>query len=368
MVFLATVPGRADEVFSVLGLDFPVLDETTWPSAEDTVAFAPYPVMVELVFYLSPAGEVDSFIYEPSSSEPYIESVRRSLEGLSFHPAVMRDSAVSFVLPARLRFEKERGRPRAVFHLPYSEPDCRKSPYEIDRALKLSGFDLPGIERLPSYFCRPGSDLGQGRYHFTVIELQIDSAGRLEDYGEVVSSRSDYFRYIRNLLLYADYRPARYRERSFGCRIYLVVRFFDNIRYPTAVWPPDDSVAAFPFELLRVETRLYLDSIISPPFPLNIRNGAYKLYRPAQFKDTVEAVIRVDTNGRIIRADYDNFLIGPQRLVLDEVTAGLRFTPAVRLDNEPTVFDGRLRFILEADEYIRVRCGWLPGVEAGVDG
>ena len=138
------MPGSisAEEGFGVLGVEFPVMVDNDWLLDSDEVPFSTFHLKLDLKFYLSPEGTVDSFTYSPDSRQVYIDRISNSLKNIRFYPARINDTAVSFTLPAELLFWQWFGKRHADLRLPYNEPECHKSEVLIEKALKLGTVEV----------------------------------------------------------------------------------------------------------------------------------------------------------------------------------------------------------------------------------
>jgi len=347
----------------ILGVEFPALESEFEPVEGDEVLFAAYPINFDIQFYLSAAGTVDSFDYRPRKRDVYIESISSTLEGLRFYPARIDDVPEPFVLPGHLTFKSKYNRPRAYLHLPFDEPQCALDNQLVEKALGMNGFTLPGIDYFPSYFCgvRP-ADPDVLDYPGVVYEIEIDSLGNMIDFSELAAIGTECSKLLSNVLLHARFRPAARDGRSFDSRFYLIVRLFDLIKYPTAVWPPDSEAGEVGhFERYRLETRLHMNRVISPPYPRNIPDGIFIYGSVISFKDSVEILVNIDTLGRVRTHKYQYMVSDYFRYAVDDIADKLRFMPAVDLEGKATGFDGRMLLIFDNSKNIRIRLDWLSG-------
>jgi hypothetical protein len=365
---LVWFPGTAyaEKSFSLLGVDFPAVDNKSWLLESDVVPFSPFQLKFDMLFYLSAEGTVDSFSYSPASGEAYIQRIDSSLKNIRFYPATINDTARPFILPGQLLFFDKYGKRQVELQLPYDEPECYKSRALIEKALTLNGFSLPGVARFPSYYCALAGKQDLADYPYTILEIELDSVGTLAEYRVLYSTHENVCPLISNSLLYAEFRPASYKGQFFPCKFYLALRFFDMVNYPTSVWPPSPGPGvSLPYDYVRIGNQLYLDSVINPPFPLNVRGGLFRYDTPVPSADSFEVLVEVDTLGRVRPLQYRAYLSRQLHEVVRAVLGRLRFTPARGIVGEKKAFEGSLTLSADFSKNIRIVINWLP-VEAQI--
>jgi hypothetical protein len=350
------------ELIPALNLELPVVKEMGWPVEGDTVLYSRIPLKYNVLIYISPSGTVDSFTYSPHEGERFVERMANSLRSIEFWPARWRDSSISFVLPTELIFMPELGRSSAKLNLPLGTNDGPERYLAIVRALELSGFELPGIKNLPSYFCQPSIERQVGDYLWTGFEIAIDASGHLKDIRQLSKTPARSFcKTLSNVLLYTKFRPASYLGHPFPSSLFLIARFFNNIQYPTSPWSPGgDTRSDLPFERFRIETRLYLDSLMNPPLPVNIPSGIFTHSDPTQFYDTLEVLARIDTLGNIAAFNVRESAPEPLIKLAKDISGKLHFTPARDASDRKVFFEGRMLMIFDSSRFIRIIVDWLP--------
>ncbi len=232
----------------------------------------------------------------------------------------------------------------------------------LDTALVLNGFTIPGLIRFPSYFCYFADAALLDNYPYAIFEIELDSAGRLIDYNQTFSSYEAYSRLIMNAIMYADFQPAKHKGVAIQSKFYLLVRFFENLNYPTTLWPPpiNDPRAKMPFDYLRLETDLYLDSIINPPIPTNAPFNVFRIGKPVQVFDTAYVNIKIDTLGNVKKYTYAAYVADALQKIVDDVVTKLKFTAASDLSGQKVNFEGGLSLIFDSSKKIRIIADWLP--------
>jgi hypothetical protein len=352
----------AGETFELLNVDFPSIRPGTWQPDKSSLPYAKYPVKLRLHFYLTEQGKVDSINYYPGDKKGYFDRIEPSLNKIAFYPALYNRKPIPFIFPVDIEFYTEGGKSKIKIDLPYDNYTCIKRKNILDTALVLNGFAIPGLIRFPSYFCYFADPSLTDNYPYAIFEIELDSAGQLIDYNQTFSSYEAYSRLIMNAIMYADFQPEKYKNAALPSKFYLVVRFFENLNYPTTLWPPpkDDPRAKMPFDYIRLETGLYLDSVINPPIPTNAPFNVYRIDKLTQIFDTAYVKVKIDTLGHVKKYTYAAYIVEPLQKIVDEVVPKLKFTAASDLSGKNVNFEGGLSLIFDSSKKIRIIAEWLP--------
>jgi len=360
VIFLPQLSG-ADDGMELLGLKLPSLLTESWILGENIVPYAPFPMKFDLLFYLSSEGTVDSFVCLNDSSSVFIERMARSLESLVFSPAQKGGLPTTFIQKGEMIFRSTRGKTTVELLFPGDEIAGDRNHSEIVRTLEINGVAIPKLVRFPSYYCAFPPEADESDYQYAVYEVLVDSSGELADFSLIKSTMTSCSMKIGNALLYADFNPAGIEGKRFESRFFVIIRLFKRVNYPTMIWPAgNERSAVLPFDYCRIESRLFLDSIINPPFPVNVPGGAFRLDAPAQLADTFETEVVIDTAGRIRSWRILDYV--PE--VLSELTGDLLeeliFLPARDAGDRLVDFKGRLLLMLDAGRNLRIISKWLP--------
>ncbi len=358
----------AGETFELLGVDFPSVRPGTWQVNEAELPYARYPVKLRIHFYLSEKGAIDSIDYFPKSKKKYFDRIEQALNEIKFYPALYKRRPIPFVFPADIEFYSKKGSPKITLYLPYDDYTCIKRKEMLDSALELNGFTIPGLEKFPSYFCYFPDPLLTDNYPYAIFEIELGKSGELIEYNETFSNFEAFSRLIMNAIMYADFRPAGLNGANFQSKFYLIVRFFENLNYPATLWPPEKNnpKAKMPFDYIRMETELYLDSIINPPIPTNAPFGVFRVSKLTQVSDTAYVRLIIDTMGNVKDFEFEDYIAVPLDKIINDVVPKLKFTPARDLDGWKIQFNGRLSLIFDFSKKIRIIADWLP-MEAQVE-
>ncbi len=349
--------------FSVMGVEFPVMigEGDRWIEPEDTILFASSPIYFDINLYLSDFGTVDSMYIDSVRRVRYIWAIRRSLKCLQFTPARIDGKCTSFVYPMRLLFYTRFSGRRVMYELPYSKLKGKHDRDLIYKALRQNGFEPPALKSFPSYFCYLPKSEAAGDYNYTIFEITLDSAGNPADVKTLLETDSGLSAKVGTAIDFAEFSPAVYNGRHEKSILYLIFRFFNNIVYPTKPWPPTgSSVSNFPFGYIRIEDRLYLDSVVNPSIPLNIPGGLFYYGKGLTLWDTLMVEVTIDTAGAIVSHRlFNNFSNEKLNMELKEFFPYLRFLPARDIDGRPLVFHGKLAINRLSSNNIRIYAKWL---------
>ncbi len=357
IILLCLATDADSEEFSILGLEFPVLKHKNWLLPEDKLPVGSIPVEIDLVFFISQEGQLDSMRFKPENRKNFLDKVSKSLNSLTFYPALYENIPIPFILPARIIFN----RTGIIFELPYDDNTCQKNRGLINKALELNGFDIPLVEKFPAYYFYMNDTLPDKNYLFAVFEIELDSMGNYVEFRNYAGAADQLADLFSRLVLYTDFLPASYGGKTKTSTLYLTVRLFNGIRYPTVTWPPKGNVGIkMPFDYMRVETSLYPDSIINPPIPINIPNGIHYYSEPTSYIDTFDIVVTIDTSGNIRKYNYRSPIKSSTCKICDMVINRLLFLPARDLHNQVVEYEGTLQLIFDTSKNIRIVANWLP--------
>ncbi len=386
IIALAEIPRAApvDSLDSWLGVQFPYVKEILpdsfpdllirnavyeqggvkswlWLNPDDSLPYVLYPTEGELLFYLSRDGIVDSVQLIKAGMRNFISRYRRSLQNLKFQPAVYGGEAIPFILPAHLLIKPPRGGFLAILTFPYDPRIEFRSRPLIEEALRRNGFTLPGVKYFPPYFCPFKIKERLGNYPYVVFAVNLDSSGNPTEIIEHCRTYRDFSATISRVLLNAEFLPATYKGEAISSQFYLLIRYFENLQYPTTAWPPlDNSSPLFPFDYLRIDNLLFPDSILNPPIPLNMPGGQFWRRNIFSVNDSVRVLVRIDTLGEIVSNSPVYPLFPRYKSELDTLLEGLVFTPARDIWDKKVVFDGEIMLWLGYSENIRIQALWWP--------
>jgi len=352
----------AGETFELLDVNFPSIRPDTWHPDKSNLPFAKYPVKLRLHFFLTDNGDIDSIACFPENKKNYYERIESSLKNIKFYPALYKREPIPFIIPIDIEFFVANGKPTVELYLPYDDYSCTKRKNMLDSALELNGFTVPGLIKFPSYFCYFRDPTLTAEYPYAIFEIELDGDGNLIDHNEKFSNFEAFSRLLINAIMYARFQPEKYNDQKLDSKLYLIVRFFENLNYPVVLWPPekDNPHAKIPFDYIRLESSLYLDSIVHPPIPTNAPFGIFRVPERTPVNDTAYVNLLIDSSGNVEKYEYNDYLPDPLGKIVGDVIPKLKFTPARDLSGRKVRFEGDLYLIFNSSKKIRIVADWLP--------
>ncbi len=350
----------ADDL-NINGFELPTILHEDWLLKGERIKYARFPVTYNLQFFLTEEGCIDSLKYDSEDKFGFIDVVIASLSNIDFSPGRYLDKEIPVILPARLEFITERYRDNVWLKLPYNSKTNAKNRELINKTLEINKFSPASIKKIPSYFCRFEWDANYNDYPFALYRIELDSSGQIYDIETIFSNQKHYSDMFSNVLLYAEYKPAKFEDKAIASNIFVTVRFFQRLSYPVEVWPPSlEKELDFSYEYHRISFRPYLDSIINPPFPANLAGGGIMQKENIQFVDTIQVAVKIDTLGNIAHSKYRSPYFSVADKVSKSVLKKLKYLPARDLRGNKVIFEGKLILIFRNNsKNIRVISNWL---------
>ena len=341
--------------------ELPVMIHDDWLLDNDKVTYTRYPVSFDLKFYLSEQGCIDSLIYDSDDKPKFIDGVITSLRNIEFSPGKYLDKNIPVILPASLEFVYRRYKMIAKLKLPYNSITGNFDRRLIEEVLELNKFSPSSITKIPSYFCKFGRDADFKEYPYAVYEIDLDSTGEVEDIKTIFSNHQHYSDMFSSILMYTKYQLASFNGYKVASKLYLTIRFFQRLSYPTEIWPPSyERELDYSYEYHRVSIRPYLDSIINRPFPDNLIGGGMIQKEKTLFEDTIQIAVTIDVRGKVVAP---KFISGSSQLVAKiskSVLKKLKYLPARDICGEKVNFEGELTLIFKNNSNnIRIISNWL---------
>jgi len=346
---------------NINGFEPPAILFENWLLDGDNVGYARHPISYDLRFFLSESGCIDSLKYDPDDKLGYIDGVIASLRNIDFSPGRYLDKAIPTILPARLEFVFDRNRKKALLKLPFDSNTNIKDRNLVGKILEMNNFSPASIEKIPSYFCHfdPASDYDD--YPFAVYKIALDLAGQIKEIETVFSNYKHYSDMFSNVLLYAEFQPAKFKEQAIMSNIFVTVRFFQRIGYPAEIWPLSyEQENDFSYDYHRISYRPYLDSLVNPPFPANLINGGIVQQTNIVFVDTIQIDVTIDTLGNIGKSKNQLSSFSVANKISKSVLKKLKYLPARDIKGNKVNFDGQLTLIFKFNsKNIRIVSNWL---------
>jgi hypothetical protein len=368
------VLGKGNKL-EILGLNFPtpIINADSAPIAElnglgakywlDSGVQLPHAghiITEDILIGLSQEGNVVLILPSSERWKPFVDIVLPSLVRMKFTPPIIEGKPIPFMLAAELIFYISKNRTNVVLRLPFIDDMNLYTKELIEKSLELNGFKLPQPIAIAPYYSNIKPTVNVTDYDFAIFLLTLDTSGGAEQIYEYCSSNHDISKLFKNAILYSKFTPAAYKGENIPSSLFLIVRYFPYLEYPTKNWPLPDSIqSAYPYEFLRIEPALYLDSIIHPAIPLNIPNGIIQWGSHISFVDSLVVGVVIDTLGKIISHNYYTPTWDEKKNITDTLLSRLHFFPAREIDNSKANFGGEMVIRYEPGRNIRIEAKWI---------
>ena len=356
----------AEKPGEFLGLQFPQLktDRADLINPSDTVFGSMFPVTREVRLYVSSGGQVDSVWYDKTIKPDFVRGIKNSLKALQFVPGKIKGRKSAVILPVSVTFSSSGTSRQVDLTLPYDATTGARDRRLIDMALPENGFVLPGLDSFPSYYLNIPKDSGRTEYDYAVYKVNVDSAGKVTDFVEQATSNSKLSDLFSISARYARYRTASYMGERFPSEFYLITRFFDEQNYPTLAWPPDStSPAEVPIDRYRLQSVLYLDSLLSPVYPKNLM-GVFGFSGMNIGQDSIPAEISITADGAIEWVIFGKHLTSEAKRNLNKILKQVQLIPAMDSTGRAVPFRGNLLISRSGSNKLRITADWLePEIE-----
>lgn len=354
----------ATENFGIYQLDVPSMLFDNWFLDGDKIKYSHFPASFNILYYLSDKGCIDSIQCDSPDTNKFIGGVYSSLKNIDFSPAKYNDSAISIILPAKLEFFTPRYQTMVRLNFPYNHAENSFRYELVEDFLELNGFRPAAVNIIPPYYCKLGNNFNNANYPFATFRIAINETGKLTKIETICTNSEQHADLLSTVLLYAGYDAASYNNSPINSDLFVTVRFFKQIPYPTDYWPPvfseNEDKIDYSYDYHRISFRPYLDSIINPPMPANLISGGIMVNGDVWFNDSLFADVTIDTLGLIKSSRYDHFLPPIVNERTKEVIKNLRFLPAYDIHGDRAEYEGRIKLIFENNsKNIRVISEWL---------
>ncbi len=339
-----------------LALTYP--DDVPQFFAESNVPYYRLERLVTIILDIDENGNNTGVMSESSSDSAFVTYTQAWFETIKFEPAMFGGKKVSSRLPVILQF-----RPRVRFPDIFFPVDSTGAVIDADlyfKAFGLNDIRLPRIEEFPRYFCDLKWSDTSLIFKYALTKLALDESGRVTDIQEVSSTFPAFTSQIMSAILWADFSPAVVLGTPVPAECFVLISFFPQISYPAPVWRRSDIDSLPPLERFRV--RLLPDTVglLSKPLPSKVPGDEFALAgKHTALRDTVSAVVRIDTTGHASLGRTSKARKGTGKAV-HQVAAQLRFFPALDYQGHPHSFSGLVSFIFQASSKIRIVYHWLP--------
>lgn len=314
--------------------------------------------LVSLILDIDNEGNVTNVEAESSSDSAFARHARAWIKSMRFEPATFKAKEVPSHLPVHLQFRTKVKLPDIYFPI-----DSAGAIADADLYFKtfaLNDIRVPQLEEFPSYFCDLKATDTSVVFKYVLVKVGLDKSGRVTDVEEVFSNYPAFTRQVLSAILWARFSPAEVKGSPLPVECFVLVSFFPQVNYPTRVWQRSGLDSVGP--LARFRIRLLPDTVglMSKPLPAKKSGDEFTLAGKHDFyRDTVGAVLSVDTTGRVSLRRLTKAGEKMQQTVY-ELGKRLRFFPALDYQGRPHRFTGLVSFIFQGSPKIRIVYHWLP--------
>lgn len=314
--------------------------------------------LVTVVLNIDKNGRVTSVTAEGYSDSAFAGYARAWIKSMKFEPATFKRKEIPSHLPVILQF-----RPRVRLpdiHFPIDSTGAIIDGDLYFKTFALNDIRVPQLEEFPRYFCDLKVTDSSVVFKYVLAKVGLDESGWVTDVEKVSSNYPAFTRQVMSAILWARFSSAVVQGSPVPAECFVLVSFFPQINYPTRVWQRSDLDSLGPLSRFRI--RLLPDTVglMSKPLPARISGDEFTLAgKHALYRDTVSAVLLVDTTGRVSLRRLTKAGEIMQQAVY-ELGERLRFFPALDYQGRPHRFSGLVSFIFQGSPKIRIVYHWLP--------
>ncbi len=310
-------------------------------------------------------GRVDSVTAASEQWRRHLDYLSEYLKGFRFEAAQHQGKDIASVLPVRILLISGRRYPDVIFPVGFDGSISRQDLFI--QALELQGYRMPEVLSFPSFHATLTLRDSVTSVPFTVIELHLDSSGRVRA-GQITHEQYPEFgRQLETAVMYAEFTPPRYNDRPIDGTVYLVVSYFPEVSYPTRPYHRDrrDSLAL----LARQQLQLLPDTIgiARPAMPVRLQADLMRSGKggvlPAA---TVSVWVIVDTLGQARATRTDRAASGRQ-VYINDFLENLSFYPALDFHGRPVPFEGLMVLSRGGRENVRIAYDWLENLSVSAE-
>ncbi len=314
--------------------------------------------LVAVILDIDKEGRVTSVAAECSSDSAFSGYAQTWIKSIRFEPATFKGKEVPSHLPVILQF-----RPRVRLpdiHFPIDSTGAIIDGDLYFKTFALNDIRVPQLEEFPRYFCDLKVTDSSIVFKYVLVKVGLDKSGRVTNVEEVSFNYPAFTRQVMSAILWTRFSPAVVRGSPVPAECFVLVSFFPQINYPTRVWQRSDLDSLGP--LARFRIRLLPDTVglMSKPLPARMSGDEFTLAgKHAFYRDTLSAALSIDTTGRVSLRRFTKAGEIMQQAV-NELSARLRFFPALDYQGYPHRFSGLVSFIFQGSPKIRIVYHWLP--------
>jgi hypothetical protein len=301
-------------------------------------------------------GSVDKVINGQGADSLVVNYVRTYLSGLEFTPAEVNGKPEKSILPVRVRVQPGVTVPDFFFPV-----DTDLSVFDQSLFVDaIEAFDVvpPKILQFPSYSCTLQSTDSMRVYPYALLKISLDKAGELTHVSIDTTTYPVFAQQILSATRFAEFAPARVKNKEVSSDALLLVSFFPQVSYPNRGWTADTTWHPSLLEGLQVRLIPARYGILSPPLPRRVPAETYpRAVAPALY-GKISAGLLIDSTGTVTSWSLNRIDAGRRKQVTTMLRS-LRFFPAIGFDGVAHSFRGLAYITANGTTNIRIDFTWL---------
>lgn len=310
---------------------------------------------IEMLLEIDAGGSLTAVTAADPSDSMFAPFAYENLRKLSFEPARRRGQALSSRLPVYLHLQGTGGFFDVDFPLSDEGEVAHRDLYF--RTFEANEIHPAKLNRFPAYFASLEWNDTLGLYPYVLLRLEVSDQGRVTAVDTVAAS-AGLAMTTASASLWAAYEPAVVDDRPVASDAFLAVFYFPQIMYPTAPWTPERADTSGPLEAGRVELLPDTVGIMAPPMPRRLPGNVFNVpRRTLLLPRTVTGILSVDTTGRASLMVRDKASAAHTQVV-HRLVRQMSLYPARDYAGRPVAFRGRVQFVFDGSEKVRIRYLW----------
>lgn len=253
--------------------------------------------LAEALLHVDAEGRVTDVAYESPEDSTRLAPHRYAFDALAFEPGRRQSQKVAMVLPVSVMVGDTAGPPVVTFPVDQWRRVTDGALYF--EALARNGVEGPFLESFPSYYYKVTKEERRNIiYPYKLFRFDVDSTGHVSAIEMVGGTHDTFDDQLASAIRWATIKPAAVDGVVRPAPAFLVVAFFPQVHYPTAVWSPNAPDTLPLVERMRL--RLVADTVglMLGAVPQKDWSGEIvENDRHEYFEGTISAAIRVDTLG-----------------------------------------------------------------------
>lgn len=306
--------------------------------------------------YLDQKGNIDTLLFEDTTQIFLNQYIFNYLKELKFEPAKFKGKKIKSILPIKVHHRPGRS---TIITYPVDDSLQIKNQKLYYDAARVNNVSPPELVMFPPVFCDLTSADTMPGYQYIIVKVDIDSTGRAYNMELDRSTYPSFEHQIKYSTLYAEYKPAVVMGEKVNSSAYLVVRFFEEIHYPTQNWRTDNKEQMNYLERNLIELIPEKIGYLSPPI---VRNAMADKVKYADFKlqlgQDLTCWLMVDDFGQMYIRRMSAGIRKNSISKVKEQFQKTKFYPALDFDGNWVVTEGLVNIKSMDESYVRITYTW----------